>query len=287
MYTQKSFSTFRSTLPDHLGFGELDPSSIRLTSSYLSADYRLNSELVYRVRLDEHGYQLEEFFDGQIISRGQGHRIEEAFFSLGSLQSSAAHPRLQQLADSLVRKGNVFIHYPNQVHYLYFPAGLLFGLFIPILEINHDHWIKFKSGLNQTGSRHLQFQGDYLGSVLRLGRDGWISEELVDRVELTCPLVDLEAGSQTLLEQGVVLPDEDYPLIITPLPFSTPNPILVRPGYVTENYQAIGWSSLQRDRPDGTREIARLKRTAARTLSREEFIAFVLEMIRENNQNYW
>ncbi len=197
-----------SRLPPQLGFGVLDPESIREQSGVLQAAYSWNGSLVYELAWGAH-CELTSLFKGTVIRTTVGKDLQEALqLSLLNVDTSA-DPRFQELVRTVTGLGNVYVQLAgspgNGRRHVYFPAGFLFLLRQPIAPINADAWQRVKATL--ADGRHGEFltvTTDGPGTIFTCSTDGALDAQEIQLVELTTTLHSLVPAVAFCVEQGLV-----------------------------------------------------------------------------------
>ena len=146
-------------LPPCIGFGVLDDSRTRieypedknggpiLNASYLSYE----GELVYKVRLKNESCYVEELFEGRVVGMTTSPTLQKAFFQ--KFLCIGENPRFQQMIDRITKDKNVAFVRPGRDGFrtLFFPAGLIFVLRLPVSGTGRSSWKK-ASGVKWTCS---------------------------------------------------------------------------------------------------------------------------------------
>jgi len=137
-------------MPPYLGFGTLDPESVRPDGGRLTARYQCaDGATAYSVDWRSGRCLLEAQFEGEPISISGGRDLQHALFqSFLGLAEPAEDPRFVDLCRRVVDSGNIYFQFPRPFlrggpGYLYYPAGLLFSLRLPIVWENRPAWDVF------------------------------------------------------------------------------------------------------------------------------------------------
>lgn len=205
------------SLPDHMGFGRLDPGSVSISPRETYAEYITEGDLVYTVWMGAEGARVEEFHQGKSLGASQHSTLEEAFFRLGTLYKPMLHPRLLDAINGMLkRKLNVEVWLPAKASYLFFPSGLLFTLYLPITGLNRAGWEALRDWEEQKGDtsllhpRGLVQHEPKLASLLKER-----FSQYVEYVKLLPALFELNGTIELLHENDVLLPGGSPSLVIT------------------------------------------------------------------------
>ncbi len=214
-------NTLSSPLPDLLGFGWLAKGSVFRGRQETYAEYyaplAIAEERAYSVWLSQGSCQVEEFCEGRSLGVGDGPNLREAFTRLPSLRSPLEHPRLAGVFTRLLRSGlNLRLFLPPETGAIYFPAGLIFSLHLPILAANRNAWeaLKARDAQDPEQSR-LHFVDHRNGGFRERPPQGKRVGTPGEVIELAALMVELEQICQILAEARVLPPGGARPLLVT------------------------------------------------------------------------
>jgi hypothetical protein len=258
-----------SQLPEYLGFGRLDHSSIWFEAPKIYAEYSIGADLVYRVELAENGCRVWEYFEGHTLGHSHYPTLQEAFYQHRTLWSPELHPRLQQITQKIAAGGVIHFHFPKLVRFLYFPAGLIFSLYLPVMAENREPWERLQNRERTRGKDSpLHIHGKHGGAVLRMLSSGVVSAKPVQVVSISSLLVELEQVCKMLIESGALLPAKEYPLVVAVAPLELPHPMVVWPGEPGSEIAAIGLVGLEQNVPDPTQSLPAFVRFSTELLGK-------------------
>ena len=196
------------TLPLCIGFGVLDDSRTRieypedkngkpiLNASYLSYE----GELVYKVRLEKESCYVEEFFEGEVIGMTTSPTLEKAF--LQKFMHFGSNPRFRQMMGRIAKDRNIKFVRPGRDGFrrVYFPAGLIFVLRLPVVP--YDRMTEIEPKLRDI-STHVDIDGVYEGRVITAGQ-GRLTNYFARFVDFTATLWHLEETVDFIFRGGLV-----------------------------------------------------------------------------------
>jgi len=156
-------------LPAYLGLGTLDPASVSTKAGKTKADYRLDGDLIYQVTLGQSQCVIQEFLDGEELGRSTQANLKDAFtHNLMSLPPYE-NRRFERLYHRICDNRNIHLEFADQPETIFFPAGYIFVLRLPIVVSNQAKWESLKTKFKQAGdSTPLQFDAEHTASSFAL-----------------------------------------------------------------------------------------------------------------------
>jgi hypothetical protein len=257
-------------LPPEMGFGVLDPASVafedgRLRARYLDAE---DGDLAYAVDWAPGRCRLDAHCAGQLVTLS-GYPDLQAALVRSFLGLGPTDPRLVRLCQRLIRLGNVYFRYPDlrpgrATGLLFFPAGLIFELRLPVVPANAAVWEAARTLLAcGGGDGRLALVREGPGTIFRLGADGAVRAEAIVVADLSAPLARLPRAVGWLA--NVIAPGKAYRLAV--LDAGVAGDLQVYPGERSRGELAFGVFSGNPGQGDGSgRDPARLFADAARRL---------------------
>lgn len=202
----------KPALPPYLGFGVLGATE---QHGETSANYMLGDEVVYRVMLTETNCRITEYFNDKEFATAIGAKLDETFFQLFAAHLPYTHPRFERLYHQICDQRNIYIEFPHESRYLFFPAGYIFVLRQPIVHDTLAIWKKLEPKLaRQKDSGPIQIHAKHSGIIFRLLKSGDIRGEDVSLVDFSALLVNLASAADWLWQNKLVPSEHDYRLVI-------------------------------------------------------------------------
>jgi len=196
------------TLPLCIGFGVLDASRTRIEypedkngEPIINASYfSYEGELVYEVRLDKESCYVEEFFEGEVIGMTKSPTLEKAF--LQKFLCIGKNPRFRQMMGRIAKDRNIAFVRPGRDGFrtVYFPAGLIFVLRLPVVPC--DRITEIEPKLRDI-STHVDIDAVCEGRVITAGQ-GRLTNYFARFVDFSATLWHLEETLDFIFEWGLV-----------------------------------------------------------------------------------
>jgi len=240
MTTEEPESNYE--LPEYLGLGILNHGSIVRTEKGISATYTLGLEVVYSLEWTQAGCKLEEFYQGDSIASAFGKNLNMAFFLIlkHPEMKFQLYPPFAQVLKSVTGVGNIFFMYPdmNRAN-LFYPAGFILSLRQPIVECNHDAWVRFQNDMERNAAIFpLQIHAQHSGAIYRLMNDGTVIREDATMLYLSCLLRDFIESVELCQQSGLIPTEKEYRMIITDAPNKS-HPLCMYAGDPSRSIQAF------------------------------------------------
>ena len=199
--------------PKNLGFGTLDQSQIRVEGSerekvhhavYLAGP----GDPAYKVQIGPGGCVLEEFFENGLLGRSRAADLKQAWVQ--NFTTFGENPRFKALVNRIREGKNVTFLNPEDAdsHLVFFPAGLIFHLLLPIWDIDRMEGVKDADELKEP----MHFRALHEGTVLTMNNDRDLIHCPLSIAEFTAPLSDLERAVNFCHERGWI-PKPSFPEI--------------------------------------------------------------------------
>lgn len=213
---EKVSSSPLERLPDYLGLGILESSSVVMSPDKISADYRLEQEVIYRVSVGDQDCQIMELLDGIVIATTSGYKtLRETFFHHFGSRPPQQNKRLRRLFHQIADNRNIYIRYHRKPPYVYYPAGYLICLRQPIVNSNKpifDHLAE--QLINVSDRTDLKLDSKREGIILRLQKTGEVTVEQIMLADFSCTLLHLVSSINLLWESGIVPTEKEYRLLV-------------------------------------------------------------------------
>ncbi|NQT03647.1 MAG: tetratricopeptide repeat protein [Planctomycetes bacterium] len=201
--------------PERLGFGLLHSDSIVEREKSVQAKYYSKvGDLVYDISLGPDLCRIEEHFENRIIGTTQFKTLPEAFNQkfMSMARHPLDHPRFSRTIKRITKDRNVYFKPFGETKAVFFPAGLIFVLRLPIVGEEREELIrnkKFDFDCNLLGINE--------GSIIRLlvsTKEITIEDRRMADFSIT--LLDLEEAVDMFFSLGLVVDPEyiEYGLII-------------------------------------------------------------------------
>jgi len=201
-------------LPVYLGLGRLEPDTIRTTNDCLTASYFQESDLIYRVQLKPRQTLLEEFYQKQVISQTIGGSLQETFIKHFSSLETYQDLRLRDVFQPLMTQGNIYLNFPPRFSLIFYPAGLILGLRIPLDLGRSKEWFRTKPKLDAKKDL-LKLESEELGFLFYLTEAGEVKGDQVFVLEFSAMLLNIKDAAQLLIKTGLIGKTKERRMVIT------------------------------------------------------------------------
>ncbi len=203
------------TLPEYLGLGLLDSKSIVKGQNKVSADYRWENEILYKVSASISDCQIVEFSDGKpIATTSEPDSLQKTFFKHLVSQPPYQSRQFERLFHRLADERNINVRFARQPKFLYYPAGYIFGLRQPIIEDNKSIFFKIEKELTSSSKDDIKLEHKREGIILKLLKDGNVTVEQVMMVDFSTVLFHLVNSVDMLWESGIVPKEKEHQLTV-------------------------------------------------------------------------
>ena len=182
----------------------------------ISADYRHEHEVIYRVSIGDQNCQIMELLDGVVITTTSGYKtLRETFFRHLGSQPPRQSKRLERLFHEIAANRNIYVRYHGQPPYLYYPAGYLVCLRQPIVSSNKPIFDQLAEQLiNVPDKTDLKLDSNREGVVFRLQKSGEVAVEQIRLADFSSTLLHLVNSVDFLWKSGVVPAEREYRLTV-------------------------------------------------------------------------
>jgi hypothetical protein len=229
--------------PEKIGFGARNFDSLAVACStktvgeyYAIADYfSKDGDLVYHIEIHDDFCRVNEYCNGREIGLTRANNLEEAFKQKFNSFQAFEHPRFCEVAKKIATNGNVYFQPISQNRFLFFPAGLIFILRLPIINDEVEKLITRKIEYKALPF-DLKLEGVYKGTIIRLlNRDNEITYmEERPVADFSTTLYDLEESLRFLLSLNVVVEYSPefvpYGLVVLEAAQAVPGSFMSHPG---------------------------------------------------------
>ena len=203
-------------LPDYLGLGVLDVSSVERSRDKVIAFYKFENEVVYRVSISNKDFQIVELLDGQpIATTAEQVSFRETFFHHLISQPPSQSKRFERLYHRLADHRNIVVRFALEPRYLYYPAGYLFSLRQPIGYGNKSIVDRFAApSVGHSDQAGFKFDSVREGIILRLLQNGEVSVEQTQMADFSTTLHRLVDSVDAVWQAGMVPKEKEYQLMV-------------------------------------------------------------------------
>jgi hypothetical protein len=225
-------------LPSYLGFGTLDPASVHFDGEHLSAHYQYgDGDIAYRVDWQSGRCLLEAQFHGEPVSISGGRDLQSALFQsfLGRAEP-ADDPRFVDLCQRVVGSGNIYFQFPQAFRrgspgYLYYPAGLLFSLRLPIVRENRPAWDVFRIVARSGEGLPMSLDDEGPGAIISLTPGGEPYVEEIEIAQFVTPLYQVLDACRIIAEHRLIAPEQTYRVSVADASVVAPGGLQVYQGH--------------------------------------------------------
>jgi len=226
------------SLPSYLGFGTLDPESVRFDGDRLTARYQsADGDTAYSADWQPGRCLLEAQFEGEPVSIAGGRDLQSALFqSFLARAEPAEDPRFIDLCRRVVDSGNIYFQFPQAFRrggpgYLYYPAGLLFSLRLPIVWENRPAWDVFRILTMQRGSLSLDLFVYGPGAIISLMPNGGLRVEEIEIAQFVTPLYQVVDACRIIAEHRLIAPGLTCRMVVADASVAAPGGLQVYQGH--------------------------------------------------------
>jgi len=203
-------------LPDYLGLGVLDVSSVERSRDKVIAVYKFENEVVYQVSISNKDFQIVELLDGQpIATTAEQGSFRETFFHHLISQPPSQSKRFERLHHRLADHRNIVVRFALEPRYLYYPAGYLFSLRQPIGYGNKSIVDRFAApSVGHSDQVGFKFDSVREGIILRLLQNGEVAVEQTQMADFSTTLHRLVDSVDAVWQAGMVPKEKEYQLMV-------------------------------------------------------------------------
>jgi hypothetical protein len=202
-------------LPSYLGLGILDVQSINYNKEITIANYIFDNEIIYQVKTTPIQCEFTEYLNGKFNGMSVGTDLKDCFIRHMLSIPPYANRRFEQLYNKITGDRNIYIKFQEKPEVIFYPAGYIFGLRIPIVQGNYMFYQKMKKNLeNSDNPVHIKMEGEHPGILFRMTTEGKIEIEEITLFDCTAILTHLVKVVQYIWDSRVILPEKEYRLYI-------------------------------------------------------------------------
>ncbi len=194
-------------LPEYLGLGVLDRTSIQRTKGSTSARYLSGDDTVYQVTVSSHKGELVEFYEGREIGRRVESSLIQTFFLHWAESNPEKNPRFGAMLTHI--REDLGLHFIFSPQYIFFPAGFIFTIRFPMTEQDRQSWMLLRDKLT-SGSGLLRSEREGAGAILRMPTRGGVTTEHVTIVDCSAMMIHLLDSLEVLSSKGMNRREEEY-----------------------------------------------------------------------------
>lgn len=213
----KLFNYFGRELPDYLGYGVLDKSSVTVISDVITANYLLDCDrtIVHKLIWGKPHCEFESFFHGEFNGQSRYPDIARVVINDFNCRDLRNDSCFLFLAKEISKKGNIYVDRSkaqDQTATSYYPAGKLMVFSLPMPE-KTDHIISFLEQLDKYD--HIKFYQEKSVTLLQSNQEKKVTLKPLMLMEFSVPLAYMVLAAQTFTEAEVICPEKRYRMIVT------------------------------------------------------------------------
>jgi hypothetical protein len=225
--------------------------------SLQSRQFPMTRDLIYQVTLGKGQCVITEFLNGNELGRSTQANLKDAFTHHLMSLPPYENRRLERLYHRICDNRNIHLEFAEQPETIFFPAGYIFVLRLPIVASNRAKWKSLKTKLKRAGdSAPLQFDAEHAGVIFRLDASGRATAEQVTLADFTATLLNVAAAADWLWQHDIVLPGKEYRLMVLNAPLSLPGQLrlyLGKPGHGARVFSVVVMEDVKVNLKEATR----------------------------------
>lgn len=206
-------NSMANDLPSCLGLGRLESNTVQMTEDGLTASYFHESDLLYQVQLKPRQTWLKEFYQKQVSSQTIGGSLQETFLRHFASIETYQDLRFRDVFQPMMAQGNIFINLPSKFSMIFYPAGLILGLRIPVDLVRMKEWSRIKKKLEAKDS--VKIESDKWGYLFYLTEDGEVKGDQVFVLEFSAMLFNIKDAVQQLIKTGMIGKTKERRMVMT------------------------------------------------------------------------
>ncbi len=215
METNK-FNYFGRELPNYLGYGILDESSVKVANEVVTADYRLDCDktIVHRLTWEKDQCQFETFLHGAFAGESRYPDAVRVVANDFNAIDITTHPVFLFLAKEISKKGNIYVDLAgskDRTSASYYPAGKLMIFSLPVPEFNE----KITSLILGLDREKIRFYQEKKVTLLRSDQQKNITFQPLLFIEFIAPLAFIMQAVEIILKADVICPEIRYRMMVT------------------------------------------------------------------------
>ena len=199
-------------LPQSMGYGLIDPSSIVENDNQLTANYvsQISQKLVHKVTWSLTSCELETFNPNGTRARQTFNRdLEKALLYDAMSWDLGKDPLYLEASNAITSLGNILVMYPGKTELNYYPAGKLMMFILPVKKLD-EGYLSFKQGLinNKLAGLFQEQKGHYIEFKKEL------TIQNLYLVSFIVSMAQIHAAAKYFANSGIIGPDKPDRLII-------------------------------------------------------------------------
>jgi hypothetical protein len=212
----KIFNYFGRELPNYLGYGVLDESSITVANEVIKADYRLDCDktIVHRLTWEMEQCEFETFFHGEFAGDSRYPDIARVVSNDFNSRDITSDPIFLFLAKEISKKGNIYVDLgasKDKTAASYFPAGKLMVISLPVPERNE----RITSLIQGLDKGKIRFYKEKKVTLLRSDQEKKITLQPLVFFEFLAPLAFILEAAEIIAKAEVICPEIRYRMMVT------------------------------------------------------------------------
>jgi hypothetical protein len=180
---------------------------------------------------------LDTLFKDDLLLFSGGPDLQGALFqNFLNTGEPAADPRFIDLCQQVVDSANVYFQFPKAFRRggagaLYFPAGLLFSLSLPIVWENRPAWDVFRVLALRRQGLPMSLDAEGPGASISLMPDGELRVEEIEIAQFITPLCQVVDACQIIAEHRLIARGQTYRLTVADASVAAPGGLQVYQGH--------------------------------------------------------
>jgi hypothetical protein len=140
------------------------------------------------------------------------------------------------LCRRVVDSGNIYFQFPKAFRrgspgYLYYPAGLLFSLRLPIVWENRPAWDVFRIVATNGEELPMSLDDEGPGAIISLVTDGELRVEEIEIAQFVTPLCRVVDACRLIAQHRLIAPGQMYRMAISDASVAAPGGLQVYQGH--------------------------------------------------------
>jgi hypothetical protein len=211
------FNYFGRELPNYLGYGVLDKSSVTVVNDVITADYILDCDntIVHKLTWKNDDCEFESFFHGEFNRDSRYPDISRVVANDFNCRDLGSDPCFLFLARENSKKGNIYTDISkakDKTATSYYPAGKLMIFSLPMPEKTGP----IISFLEEIGNYdHIKFYQEKSVILLQSDQEKKVTLKPLVLLEFSVPVAYMVLAAQTFAEANVICPEKRYRMIVT------------------------------------------------------------------------
>lgn len=211
------FNYFGRELPNYLGYGVLDKSSVTVVNDVITADYILDCDktIVHKLTWGKIDCEFETFFHGDFNGQSRYPEIARVVTNDFNCRDLGNDACFLFLAKETSKKGNIYIDISkakDRTATFYYPAGKLMIFSLP-MPAKTPRIVSFLEEIDKYD--HIKFYQEKSVVLLRSDQEKRVTLKPLLLLEFSVPLAYMVLAAQTFAEAKVISPEKRYRMIVT------------------------------------------------------------------------